>query len=110
MIENLLTGGTKTQSMTIARMKVGAPSIQSQAIGLTRAESRLTELVDIGSAMQDRAQKTRKLDGFLRFFQSFLRSVNGNSSVSSAMPQITPVEIEFIKLDNPYIKKLDKQV
>lgn len=110
MVENILTSTVKQQSMTIARMKVGAPSAPLQDTGLTGAESRLADILDIGAAVKDRAEKTRRLDGYLRFFQSVIQFVNGATSNSALRPQISPVHIEYVKLDNPYAPKMDKTI
>ena len=110
MVDELLTRDQVQKGITIARMKVGTPSYLPQTAGLTETESRLADIVDIGSAVQERAQKTRRLDGYLRFFQSFLRYINHDPARLSVRPQISPVSIEYINLENPYKSGIDKKV
>ena len=90
------------KSITIARFKTGnsKSSTPMPNPGLTTSERQLADIVDIGSAAKERAEKTRKLDGYLRLFQSVMKFINGTSN---SRVSVQPLEIEYVKLENPYL-------
>jgi hypothetical protein len=110
MVDRILTSNNAGGGITIARIKVGTPDYRPQSTGLTDAESRLADILDISTTVMDRTHKTRRLDGFLRFFQSFLRFVNADPAKTAIKPQSSPIDIEYIKVENPYAAKTDKTV
>lgn len=79
---------------TIARLKVSQPSASNLYTGMTASEKQLSDIVDIGSAAQERARKVRKLDAYLRIFNTALDFINGR--VKRYAPQFSKVEVEFI--------------
>lgn len=89
----------------IARMKIGMPQIAAVSTQPTPAERRLTDIVDIAMPNQEKMRKLRELDSYLRIFQQGLKAYNGTSS--RFVPFYTPVEIEYVRLENPYLTKTD---
>lgn len=101
----------KSGGITIARLKFGSTAkAAAPDIGMTKAEQQLSDIVDIGAGTKDRAQKTRKLDAFLRLFQSGLNYLNGTSSPKTLQLSQQSVEVEYVKIENPYLKKTDTLV
>lgn len=90
---------------TIARLKVSAPSADSLSFGLTASERQLSDIVDIGSAAQERAQKVRKLDAYLRIFNTAIDYLNGR--FKRYTPQFSKVEVEFIQPEKKGSIKID---
>jgi hypothetical protein len=90
---------------TIARLKVSQPSVTNLYTGLTASEKQLSDIVDIGSAAQERAQKVRKLDAYLRIFNTALDFLNGR--VKRYTPQSSKVAVEFIPPPSKDSLKMD---
>lgn len=97
MVDTIL-GKTSQTPGAIARLKVSAPAASSLGSGLTTGEQQLSDIVDIGSASIERAQKVRKLDAYLRIFNSALKYFNGMTARYT--PQFSKVEVELIKPDS----------
>ena len=79
---------------TTARLKVSSPSVTNFYTGMTSSEKQLADIVDIGSAAQERAQKVRKLDAYLRIFSTAIDYLNGR--FKRYTPQFSKVDVEFI--------------
>ncbi len=110
MVDSILGNSTSSfpKAGMVARLKVGMPVFASPDTGMTRGEKQLRDIVDIGAGSVDRAQKLRELDAHLRLFQSVLKYINGTTARYA--PAYTPVEIEYVKLENPYLKKANTMV
>jgi hypothetical protein len=104
MVDTIL-GKTSQTPGTIARLKVSAPASASLGLGLTASENQLSDIVDIGSAAKDRAQKMRKLDAYLRIFNSALKYFNGTAT--RYVPQFSKVEVELIQPEKKPGVKID---
>lgn len=96
MVDTIL-GKTSQTPGTIARLKVSQTPAASLGLGLTTSEQQLSDIVDIGSAAKERAQKVRKLDAYLRIFNSALKYFNGMTARYT--PQFSRAEVELIKPD-----------
>ncbi len=96
MVDTILSKASQTPG-TIARLKVSQAPAASLAFGLTTSEQQLSDIVDIGSEAKDRAQKVRKLDAYLRIFNSALKYFNGMTARYT--PQFSRAEVELIKPD-----------
>lgn len=94
MVDTILGKTSQTPGM-IARLKVSAPTSATLSLGLTTSEQQLSDIVDIGSAAKERAQKMRKLDAYLRIFNSALKYFNGMTARYT--PQFSRAEVELIK-------------
>ena len=90
---------------TIARLKVSQPSSAKIDTGMTTAEKRLSDIIDIGSAAQERAQKVRKLDAYLRIFNTTLDYYNGR--FKRYTPLFSKAEVEFVSPTKKDSLKLD---
>ena len=108
MVDSISGKTTQSTAGMTARLKVGSQSLTS-SIGNTRAEQQLSDIVDIGSEVQDRVRKTRRLDSYLRLFSIALRYFTGQPS-KVYTPLYSSVQVEYTKAENPYIKKTDKTV
>ena len=72
---------------------------------MTDAESRLADILDLSPEATKKVQSGRKVDAYLRMFNSVMQFINGSHKTNQ--PQISPVSIEYVKLENPYLKKPD---
>jgi hypothetical protein len=90
---------------TIARLKVSSPSVTNLYAGMTASEKQLSDIVDIGSAAQEKAQKVRKLDAYLRIFNTALDYLNGR--FKRYTPQFSKAEVEFIRPEKKDSLKID---
>ncbi len=72
-------GPTKSPVLneTIARLKAA----KGEGSSLTSAEQRLTDLLDLKPAAQEKARQGRKLDNYLQLFNSALKWVNGGKTL-----------------------------
>jgi hypothetical protein len=104
MVSSIFDKGTQPPG-TIARLKVSQPSVANLNTGLTGAEKQLSDIIDIGSAAQERAQKVRKLDAYLRIFNTALDYLNGR--FKRYAPQFSKVEVEFIQPPKKDSLKID---
>lgn len=104
MIDNILGNGVKTAGM-MARLKVSQSAPAQLRVGLTASEQQLADIVDIGAGAQKKAQDVRKLDTYLRFFNSALKYLNG--SAARYVPQYSKVEVEFIAPEKNKSLKID---
>lgn len=109
MVDGVLGKKVLSTAGMVARLKVGQQSLTAPSIGLNRAEKDLVDIVDIGSGQQDRVQKTRKLDSYLRLFSTALKYFNGTAG-KTYTPLYSSAEIEYVKAENPYLKKTDTTV
>lgn len=108
MTEQVSGPGLFPRAGMIARLKVGLPDVRTEDPGLNVAERQLTDILDIGSAAKERAQKLRVLDAHLRLAQTVQGLLNGAAPRLSLL--YTPVSVEYIKLENPYLTKTDMKV
>lgn len=90
---------------TIARLKVSQPSAAELQAGLTAGERQLSDIVDLGSATKERAQKLRKLDAYLRLFNRALDYFNGR--FKRVNPLFSKAEVEFIHPQKKDSVKID---
>jgi hypothetical protein len=93
----------KEPSITLARLKVSPPSARVPEAGLSDAESRLADLVDIGTEAKSKLRQGRK-SGYLSLYQSVLKLLDGFNPLAYK-PRAASVEVELYQR-----KILDKQV
>lgn len=103
MVESIFAKSKLPAPGTIAKLKVGKPTAAQTSTSLTSAESRLSDILDLSPEATRKVQAGRKVDAYLRMFNSVMQFING--SYRSNAPQISPVTIEYVKLENPYLKK-----
>lgn len=90
---------------TIARLKVSQPSAATLSTGLSASEKQLSDLVDLGAAAKEKAQKVRKLDAYLRIFNTALDYFNGRFKRTN--PLFSKAEVEFIQPQKKDSFKID---
>lgn len=90
---------------TIARLKVSPPSGANLYAGMTAGEKQLSDVVDIGPAAQEKVQKMRKLDAYLRIFNTALDLINGR--FKRYAPQFSKVEVEYVVPEKKDLLKID---
>lgn len=104
MIDNIPGNSAKMAGMT-ARLKVSQPTSAQLQVGLTASERQLSAIVDIGAPAQKKAQDMRKLDAYLRLFNTALKYLNG--SAARYVPQYSKVEVEFVAAEKKPNFKID---
>lgn len=104
MAGNILGTGAQPPG-TIARLKVSPPSITDLYTGMTGGEKQLADIVDVGSGVQEKVQKMRKLDAYLRVFNTALDMINGRFKRYS--PQFSKVEVEYVPAPKKDSVKID---
>lgn len=80
-------------AIKLARLKVSSPAAVEYSPGLTQAEKQLSDIVSISAEASKRAEKTRRLDGYLRVLNSVWKFVNGASK--TYQPFYSKVDIEY---------------
>jgi hypothetical protein len=108
MSEQITGTGLYPRAGMIARLKVGLPVQNAQTTGPSTAELRLGDILHIDSATKERVQKLRSLDAHLQLAHTVQGLLHGVPPRIS--PFYSPVSIEFIKLENPYLQKTDIKV
>lgn len=103
MVESIFAKSGVPAPGTIAKLKVGKPTSTQTSTSLTRAENRLADILDLSPEATKKVQSGRKVDSYLRMFNSVMQFING--SYKTNQPQISLVTIEYVKLENPYLKK-----
>lgn len=101
----IISGKGPSPPGTIARLKVSPPSAAALSTGLTAGEKQLSDIVDIGSAAREKAQKIRKLDAYLRIFNTALDYFNGRFKRTN--PLFSKAEVEFIRPQKKDSFKID---
>lgn len=104
MVDSILGKGVQPPG-TIARLKVSPPSVTNLYAGMTNGEKRLADIVDVGSGVQDKVQKMRKLDAYLRVFNTALDYINGR--FKRYTPQFSKVEVEYVSPPKKDSLKID---
>lgn len=99
-----ISGKNTAPAIKLARLKVSSVSIGETGLGLTPAEKQLTDIVDVGAGAMKRAEKTRRLDSYLRVLNSVWKFVNGTGR--TYQPLSSRVDIEYYTPDS----KTDKSV
>ncbi len=101
---DMISGKNAVPAIKLARLEVSSVSVGESRLGLTQAEKQLTDIVDVGAAAMKRAEKTRRLDSYLRVLNSVWKFVNG--TVQTYQPLSSRVDIEYYTPDS----KTDKSV
>jgi len=105
MVESIFTKSGVPAPGTIAKLKVGKPVTVQSSTSMTSAENRLADILDLSPEATKKVQSGRKVDAYLRMFNSVMQFINRSYKINA--PQISPVTIEYVKLENPYLKKTD---
>lgn len=79
-------------------MKVSKGVDMAFPTGLTEAEKRLGDLVDISEPVQNKLRDARRLDAFLRIFRTAIDFFTGGPA-KPYRPQPSRVEIEYVPID-----------
>lgn len=90
---DIFTVKSQTAQGTIARLKVSSPEAARVDTGLTNAEKRLSDILDLSPEAIAKVQGGRKVSAHLDLFGSVLKFLNGFKS--SHRPQFSKVEVEF---------------
>ena len=101
----IISGAGSNPPGTIARLKVSQPSAAGLQTGLTAGEKQLSDILDLGSAAREQAQKVRKLDAYLRLFNRALDYFNGRYKRTN--PLFSKAEVEFIRPQKKDSLKID---
>lgn len=82
--------------LTLARLKVGTPEALRSTAGLSEAETRLADLVNLDSSARATATKGRKASAYLQLFGSVLKFLNGFTA-TGYKPQESRAQVELYK-------------
>ncbi len=92
-------GPTKSPVLneTLARLKATKGEASTS---LTSAEQRLTDLLDLKPAAQEKARQGRKLDNYLQLFNAALKWVNGGKTLPDNLSSyVDKIEKSGAKID-----------
>jgi hypothetical protein len=102
MVDSIFARTGQPQTGMIAKLKVGKAQALQNPLALTSAENRLSDLLDLSPEAKKSVTAGRKIDAYLRMFNSIMQFING--SFKAKPLQNSAVSIEYVKLENPYLK------